>query len=160
MKLNVEPFELGEAAREIVERLRDSAAGAGCKLALQTSGAIEGRWDRLRVEQVLTNLISNAIKYASGQSIEISVERRDGDAFIEVRDHGPGLAEQDLPRIFERFERATSARHYGGLGLGLYVARQIVDAHGGSIAARNPPGGGASFTVRLPLEPPPAAQTS
>jgi len=160
MKLNVEPFELGEAAREIVERLRDAAAGAGCKLALQTSGAIGGRWDRLRVEQVLTNLISNAIKYASGQSIEISVERRDGDAFIEVRDHGPGLAEHDLPRIFERFERATSARHYGGLGLGLYVARQIVDAHGGSIAARNPPGGGASFTVRLPLEPPPAAQTS
>ena len=72
---------------------------------------------------------------------------------MTVQDKGPGIPEQDLPRIFERFERAASTRHYGGMGLGLYVARQITEAHGGSIVAKNLPGGGASFTVRLPLEP-------
>ena len=79
-------------------------------------------------------------------------------AVIEVRDRGPGIAEEDVPRIFERFERAVSSRHHGGLGLGLYVARQIAEAHGGAIAARNVAGGGACFTVRLPLgghRPPP-----
>ena len=79
-------------------------------------------------------------------------------AVIEVRDRGPGIAEEDVSRIFERFERAASPRHYGGLGLGLYVARQIAEAHGGAIAARNVAGGGACFTVRLPLgghRPPP-----
>jgi PAS domain S-box-containing protein len=158
LTLNVERFDILDAAREIVERLRESAASAGCDLALQVGNPIEGRWDRLRIEQVLTNLISNAIKYASGRPIEIFVERRDGEAILEIRDHGPGIGEADLPRIFERFERATPARHHGGLGLGLYVARQIAEAHGGGIAARNPSDGGACFTVRLPLESTPSAQ--
>jgi PAS domain S-box-containing protein len=160
LKLNLERFDIADVVRDTVERLRESAAGAGCDLALHLGGAIEGRWDRLRIEQVLTNLISNAIKYASGRPVDISVERLNGDAVLEVRDHGPGIAETDLPRIFGRFERATSARHHGGLGLGLYVARQIAEAHGGLIAARNPPDGGSCFTVRLPLETQPAAGTS
>jgi hypothetical protein len=132
--------------------MRDSAARAGCDLVVEPTGPLEGRWDRLRVEQVLTNLIANAIKYASGAPIEIGVERRGDDVMLEVRDHGPGLADTDFPRIFDRFERAASTRHYGGLGLGLYVARQIAEAHGGDIAVLNAPGGGASFTVRLPLD--------
>jgi PAS domain S-box-containing protein len=156
LKLNLEAFDMVEAIGDVVERFRESAAGAGCALAVQARGPVEGRWDRLRVEQVFTNLIANAIKYASGKPIAISAERRGDEAILEVRDHGPGIADVDLPRIFERFERAAPMRHYSGLGLGLYVARQIAEAHAGSIAARNPPDGGASFTVRLPVEPPPA----
>jgi len=152
LKLNVESFDLVEAVREIVERLRDSAANAGCNLSLQTDGAIEGRWDRLRVEQVVTNLISNATKYAAGQPVDVSVTRKGDAAVLEVRDRGAGIQEAELSRIFERFERATSTRNYGGLGLGLYVARQIAEAHGGTIAARNIPDGGAAFTVNLPIQ--------
>jgi signal transduction histidine kinase len=97
------------------------------------------------------NLISNSIKYAAGCPIRVSVAR-DGDrAVLRVRDQGPGIPEAELPRIFERFERAASARHYGGMGLGLYVARQIADAHGGTIIADHVEGG-ACFSVRLPLD--------
>jgi signal transduction histidine kinase len=153
-KLTLESFDMGEAALEIVERLRDSASAAGCDLSVEVAAPIQGRWDRLRIEEVLTNLISNAIKYAAGQPIRVSVARGPDMAIIEVLDRGPGIFEAELTRIFERFERAASARHYGGMGLGLYVARQIAEAHGGTVVASNRPGGGASFVVRLPLHPP------
>jgi signal transduction histidine kinase len=84
--------------------------------------------------------------------VEVRVALRGDRATIEVRDRGPGIAEADLPRLFARFERAASTRHYGGLGLGLYLTRQIAAAHGGSAFARNAPEGGASFTVELPLD--------
>ena len=158
LRLNVERFDLVEVVRETVERLRDQATTAGCALTVDAPRSIEGDWDRLRIEQALTNLITNALKYAAGKPIAVSAARTNDVAVIEVRDRGPGIAEEDVPRIFERFERAVSSRHHGGLGLGLYVARQIAEAHGGAIAARNVAGGGACFTVRLPLgghRPPP-----
>lgn len=151
LKLNLERFDLADAVRDVTDRLRASAEAARCSLTVRDGGSVEGRWDRLRIEQVLTNLISNSIKYATGTPIEVIV-RADGPyADLEVRDEGPGIPERDLPRIFDRFERSASARHYGGMGLGLYVARQIAEAHGGSIAAKNFPRGGVGFTVRLPL---------
>jgi PAS domain S-box-containing protein len=151
LTLNLEPCDLAEPVREVVEHLADSASSAGCQLTMTASAAIPGRWDRLRIEQVAMNLISNAIKYAAGEPIDVSISR-DGDmAVMEVRDQGPGIPEDQLPRIFERFERAASTRHYGGMGLGLYVARQIAEAHGGTITVANLPEGGACFTVRLPL---------
>jgi PAS domain S-box-containing protein len=154
LTVNPEAFDLCDAAREVTERLRESAAAASCELSLEgVPGPLVGSWDRLRIEQVLVNLISNSIKYAAGRQIRVSVARDGGRAVLQVRDHGPGIPEADLPRIFERFERAASARHYGGMGLGLYVARQIAQAHGGTIAARNMDGGGACFSVTLPLEP-------
>lgn len=104
-------------------------------------------------EEVLTNLLSNAMKYAAGTAIEVSVAQDGKTAVLEVRDGGPGLPEADIDRIFGRFERATSTNH-GGLGLGLYITRQIVEAHHGTVTARNLDGGGASFVVRLPLAPP------
>jgi hypothetical protein len=121
---------------------------------LTVPDAIPGQWDRLRIEQIAMNLISNAIKYAAGQPIHVSVARHRAMAVLEVRDKGPGIPEDQLSRIFERFERAVSTRHYGGMGLGLYVARQIAEAHGGTITVANLPGGGTGFTVRLPLVPP------
>jgi len=159
LTLNRERFALGEAVRDTVERLREQAASAGCVLEVDAPDSIEGDWDRIRIEQVLSNLITNAIKHAAGGPIEVSAVRMKDVAVIEVRDHGPGIAEKDLPRIFQRFERAASALHHGGLGLGLYVARQIAEAHGGTVAARNVADGGACFTVRLPVVPPSAAPT-
>ncbi len=151
-KLTPESFDLGDTAREIVDRLHDSAKAAGCGLSVEIAGSFQGRWDRLRIEQVLMNLISNAIKYAAGQPIQVWLSRDGDTAVMEVRDRGPGIPEAELSRIFERFERVALARHYGGMGLGLYVARQIVEAHGGTITASNLPRGGACFTVRLPLD--------
>ena len=151
LHVSLERFDLAEVVRDTVERLRDEAANAGCVLEVDARAPIQGAWDRLRIEQVLTNLISNALKYAAGKPIAVSAARTNDVAVIEVRDRGPGIAEEDMSRIFERFERAASPRHHGGLGLGLYVARQIAEAHGGAIAARNVAGGGACFTVRLPL---------
>jgi signal transduction histidine kinase len=99
------------------------------------------------------NLLSNALKYGAAAPVEVRVAAEGSEAVLTVEDGGPGIPEDALSRIFGRFERAVPARHYGGLGLGLYVSREIVTAHGGSIAAQNVPGRGARFTVRLPLEP-------
>jgi PAS domain S-box-containing protein len=153
LRLNLELFDLAEAVKEGVDRLRGAADDARSPITIEIDGPITARWDRLRIEQVLTNLISNSIKYAAGTPIHVAATVDARDAVVTVQDKGPGIAEQDLPRIFERFERAASTRHYGGMGLGLYVARQIAEAHGGSITAKNLPNGGAGFTVRLPLEP-------
>jgi signal transduction histidine kinase len=151
LTLTLERFDLVEAANEVVERLREMATNDGCEIVLRAPGSLLGTWDRLRIEQALTNVVSNAIKYASGKPIEVLVSTQGTDARLDVQDQGPGIPEAALGRIFERFERATSSRHYGGMGLGLYVTRQIVEAHGGRVTANNLPGGGASISMRLPV---------
>ncbi|HVV51033.1 MAG TPA: PAS domain-containing sensor histidine kinase, partial [Polyangia bacterium] len=134
-----ESFDLAAALTEVVETMRGSAASAGCALTAQIAGPIVGTWDRLRIEQVVMNVLSNAFKYGAGLPVAISVSAQGDQATIEIRDRGPGVPEQDLERIFERFERSSSTRNHGGLGLGLYISREITRAHGGSIAARNLP---------------------
>jgi signal transduction histidine kinase len=114
--------------------------------------SVIGHWDRLRLEQVVSNLIANAIKYGAGRPVEVRVSRGGSYALLEVRDHGIGVAEEDHDRIFQRFERAISGAHYGGFGLGLWISREIVLAQGGFIELESAPGKGATFTVRLPLE--------
>src|SRR5439155_13950613 len=145
-------FDLADAVREAVVRLQESAVQVGSDLAFAFDGTLVGSWDRLRIEQMVTNLVSNAIKYGAGAPIRVSLARDEGGAVLEVRDRGPGIPEADLGRIFRRFERAVSVRHHGGFGLGLYVTRQIAEAHGGTVTAGNLPGGGACFTARLPLD--------
>jgi signal transduction histidine kinase len=151
IELAREPLDLAEVAREVVERLKDRAEEARCELRLEASGEVRGTWDRLRVEQLLTNLVANALKYGAGAPVAVSVSRDGADAVLEVRDRGPGIAACDLARIFERFERAAPSSHYGGFGVGLYAAREIAQAHGGTVTAANLPGRGARFTARLPL---------
>ena len=127
-----------------------TVAKAGCELSREISGPLLGTWDALRVEQILTNIVANAIKYAAGAPIKVTLFQDGDEAVLRVRDHGPGVPEQDLQRIFGRFERAASMRHYGGLGLGLYVSNQIVQAHGGEIHAESGPAPGARFVMALP----------
>jgi signal transduction histidine kinase len=108
---------------------------------------------RSLLEQITSNLLSNAIKYGPGKPVDVNVHAVEGTARLTVRDYGIGIAHEAVARIFDRFERAVSPRHYGGLGLGLYIARQIVEAHRGSILVRSEPGAGSTFTVVLPLDP-------
>jgi PAS domain S-box-containing protein len=150
--LKPETFDLVETARDIVDRLHDAAAQAGCDLSFEPDGPVVGEWDRLRLEQILTNLLANAIKYAPGAPIRVTVKEEQDAAVVEVLDKGPGLRDEDLPRIFGRFERASSEAQ-AGMGLGLYIARQVAETHGGTVTARNLDNDGACFTVRLPLRP-------
>jgi signal transduction histidine kinase len=147
-----EPVELGQLAREVVERLRPAALEAGSELrvSVETPGGVTGNWDRRRIEQVVTNLLTNALTYGGGCPVLLSVGVQGERAVLRVTDEGIGIAPQHLARIFERFERAVSESHYGGLGLGLYIARQIVEEHGGRIHVDSQLGSGATFTVELP----------
>jgi signal transduction histidine kinase len=112
----------------------------------------------MRLEQLLTNLLTNALKYGGGHPVEIHVTSSGGRACWSIRDQGIGIAPEDRDRIFGRFERAVSTRQYGGLGLGLYISREIVRALGGDIQVESQPGAGAVFTIALPLEPPQEAR--
>jgi PAS domain S-box-containing protein len=151
LSLQPEEFDLREGIEQVVDSMRSTAARADCDLSVDLPDPIQGSWDRLRIEQVIMNLLSNALKYAAGAPVEVRAYQEGVMAIIEISDRGPGIATEDMDRIFGRFERAASMRHYGGLGLGLYVSRQIVEAQGGTIEAHNRPGGGATFAVRLPL---------
>ena len=152
--LTAERVDLVKIVHDAVDQLREAARRANCPITVTIADdatQLVGTWDPLRLGQVITNLIGNAIKYAASAPIDITVRREDGNAVMVVDDHGRGLAPGDLDRIFGRFERAAPSTHFGGLGLGLYVARQIINGHDGTIRATNRASGGASFVVTLPL---------
>jgi signal transduction histidine kinase len=116
---------------------------------------VEGQWDRTRLEQVTHNLLSNAIKYSAGHPITVTVEESPpGTARLVVEDQGIGIDPERLRHVFGRFERAVPASNYGGLGLGLYVVQEIVNALGGTVSVRSATGQGSTFTVELPCAPP------
>jgi len=146
-----EPIDLRVLAGNVVERLAPSAARASCPVHLDAAPA-SGTWDPARLDQVITNLLTNAFKYGAGKAIDVQVGAADGLARLAVRDHGIGVPAEDRERIFRRFERAVSDRHYGGLGLGLWISRQIVEAHGGRIWAEPAGEEGTRFVVELPRE--------
>ncbi len=148
--LELEPVDLGSVAVEATARLQDQARAAGSELTLKTAECF-GHWDRLRLDQIVTNLVSNAIKFGPGKPVEVEVIAEQGHAILKVRDYGIGIKPEDQDRVFQRFERAVSKRHFGGLGLGLWIVRQIVEALGGSITLTSSAGHGCQFTVRLPL---------
>jgi len=151
-----EPVELASLIREVVEQMAAQLAAAGCSIALEMDEPVVGYWDRSRLEQVLLNLLSNAMKYGTHRPIFVGARRQGDTAAITVRDQGIGIAEEDQQRIFNRFERAVSAQNFGGLGLGLYLVRSIVTSHGGSVRVESKPNAGATFIVELPLRPPAA----
>jgi PAS domain S-box-containing protein len=151
LELDLAPCKLADVVKDIVERLSEDASNAACELRLTLGGDIVGQWDRFRLDEAFSNVISNAIKYGAGHPIEIQLQAKDGKALLVVNDHGIGIAPDDLARIFERFERTSASKNYGGLGLGLYITRQIVEQHRGSIRAENQPQGGARFIIEIPL---------
>ncbi len=131
------------------------AERAGCELHVDVAPGVSGFWDRDAVEQIVVNLVSNAIKFGAKKPVIVSGGAEDGDVTLRVRDHGIGISEGDRARIFARFERAVRPGDLPGFGLGLWIARQLARAHGGEIAVESEPGHGSVFTVRLPsvLEP-------
>jgi PAS domain S-box-containing protein len=142
--------DMGELAQQVVDRWRPAAAAARCELVLQIGRPVHGLWDRLRLEQVFNNLLSNAVKYGQGKQIEVEIAGDERMARFRVSDRGIGISVADQGRIFQRFERAVPARNYGGMGLGLWICRQIVEGMGGAIRLESTPGQGATFLVELP----------
>ncbi|MCY1021271.1 PAS domain S-box protein [Pyxidicoccus sp. MSG2] len=155
--LTLEVVDLCALVRDSASRFEPEVHRLGGRLVVDVPEPLVGVWDRQRLEQVMTNLLSNALKYGGGRPVRVRVWGEGNTACLEVRDEGIGIAPEALPRIFEKFERAVSDRHYGGLGLGLYITRQIVEALGGTIRAESELARGSAFTVKLPLMPPASA---
>lgn len=146
--LEPEPFDMGELLKDIATRFRESRDGLD--LSVSVEGDTSGRWDRIRLEQVVQNLISNAVKYGENKPIRVQLKAEGERLHLLVKDHGLGIAATELPRLFRKFERLVPANQYGGFGLGLWITRQVIDAHGGTISLRSAPGEGTSVEVDLP----------
>jgi signal transduction histidine kinase len=142
---------LSEVVTEVAGRFADPSLKTQSPILVMCEDDVSGRWDPLRMDQVVNNLVGNAIKYGEGKPVEVNLHREDGLAVLDVVDHGIGIDEEQQKRIFQRFERAVPTRDFGGFGLGLWITRQIVQASGGTIEVHSAPGQGAAFTVRLPI---------
>lgn len=150
LKLDLAPCDLGEIINDVAERLSEQASNAGSEIRLAIGSGIVALADKFRLDEALSNVVSNAIKYGAGRPIDVQLETRDAKAVLVVEDRGIGIPAEDLSRIFGRFERTSVSRNYGGLGLGLYIASQIVEQHKGSITAENRTSGGTRFVIELP----------
>jgi signal transduction histidine kinase len=146
--------DLVAIVHNVADALHDELTHAHSTLAIAAPDHMVGRWDRAALEQALTQVLSNAIKFGSGKPIELSLEEHAGRATCNVQDHGIGIPADRLPYVFDRFERGVSARHYGGLGLGLSIVRSIVQAHGGDVRVASAVGSGTSVRLELPQEGP------
>jgi PAS domain S-box-containing protein len=152
LELHVEQVDLAQIVNDVGVRFTDEAARVGSTLHIHAPDAVVGRWDKGRLDQVITNLVSNAIKYGDCKPIDVKLEKNGDRALVTIRDRGLGIAPHDHERIFGRFERAASSRHYGGIGLGLWIVKQIIDALGGTVSVESKQGTGSTFTVELPLQ--------
>jgi signal transduction histidine kinase len=153
LELDVEALDLATVVAEAVSGLDDELRQSGSTVEVHGEQPTTGHWDRLRLGQVLVNLLANAVKYGAGKPIEIRFGVRETRAWLSIRDHGIGIDPADQRHIFERFERAVSSQNYGGLGLGLYIVKRILESHGGTVRVESQPGEGAAFLVDLPLRP-------
>ena len=148
--LDLGDVDMCEVIRDVVARYADELNNSGSTITLNLPPQAVGYWDRLRLDQVITNLVTNAIKYGNGQPITVSVLCQGSHTIVHVRDQGIGVPPEKQSHIFERFERAVPTRDYAGLGLGLFIARQIIDAHGGTIEVSSNDDAGCTFTIDLP----------
>ena len=151
MVLLPEKLDLRKHVNGILAGARELLARSGSILNLRAAGPVVGKWDPIRLKSVIFSLVSNAVKYGEGKPIEIDLDIQADQARLVVVDHGLGIAVEEQERIFRRFERAVPQQHFGGFGLGLWVAHQIIEAHRGTITVASKPGSGSTFTVLLPL---------
>jgi signal transduction histidine kinase len=152
LALALEEVELTALLHEVAARFSEQAAAAGSALVVKADGPVHGRWDRQRLERITTNLLSNALKFGQGHPVEVHLRTEGPFVRLEVRDQGLGISPEAQERLFGRFERAGDT-HHPGTGLGLYIVRQLVETHGGSVHVSSRPGHGATFSVTLPLLP-------
>jgi signal transduction histidine kinase len=150
LALTPEPVDLSALVRDVCELFSERLARSECELDLHAEQSVVGRWDKLRLEQVVTNLLSNACKFGRGKPIEVSVGSHGDMAFVQVRDNGIGIPPDKQARIFERLEHVVAQRDQSGLRLGLWICRELVEAQGGKISVESEPGVGSTFTVYLP----------
>jgi PAS domain S-box-containing protein len=153
MELSFGNVELSEVVGDVFAGFDDELSRGRIPIRFEQDAPIHARWDRPRIEQVVANLVGNAIKYGEHRPVLVSARARDDRVWLMVQDQGPGIAPKDRERIFQVFERAVRGTNISGFGLGLYVTRQIVQAHGGSIQVEDTPGGGTTFVVELPVDP-------
>lgn len=152
IELEKDTFELNDLIKDVLSRFDSSIKHAGTRVNYKNGESIKGMWDRFKLDQVITNLLSNAIKYGKGKPIDLKVKKNKDNAVIVIRDRGMGMTKEDKKKIFNRFVRTEAAKKYGGLGLGLYITKQIVEAHKGSITVQSAPEKGTEFTVMLPMD--------
>lgn len=152
MDLRFEEVDIADVLREMVETYAVEAAFHLVDIELTAPDSVRGMWDRLSLEQIIGNLISNAIKYGDGKPVQIRLALEEASVRLEVKDGGIGISAEDQARIFGRFEQVVTGQHRTGFGVGLWLARALIEAHRGSISVRSAPGQGTAFTVRLPLD--------
>ena len=152
MDLRFEELDIAEVLREVVEAYAIEATLHRIEIQLTAPDGLRGRWDRISIEQIIGNLISNAIKYGDGKPVRICLEMEGARVRLEVKDEGIGISAEDQARIFGRFEQVVTGQHRTGFGVGLWLARALIEAHRGSISVRSAPGQGTVFTVWLPLD--------
>lgn len=155
-RLSLQPTEvdLPELLGRVVNSLSNQAMASGSSITLTPTEPLSGHWDEFRIEQVVVNLLTNALRYGGGLPVEVSMKATKDGVRVDVRDQGVGISESDQQRIFEQFERAVGNDKTGGLGLGLFITRQLVQAHGGQLEVQSRIGEGSVFSVHLPLMPP------
>jgi signal transduction histidine kinase len=150
--LHREKLDLGDLVASVIARMHDAIDRSGCHVAIRAERAVAGMWDRVRMELAVASLLSNATKYGSGKRVDVDIDSDPTKARLRIHDRGIGISKDWQARIFERFERAVPEQHYGGLGLGLWIVRQVVEAHGGTVRVDSKPNEGSTFTVELPIE--------
>ncbi|MDB5213481.1 MAG: Chemotaxis protein methyltransferase CheR [Myxococcaceae bacterium] len=152
VELLVEDVDVAALVRDTCDRFTEDATRAECELTVIAPVPCPGRFDAQRLEQVVSNLLSNAMKYGASKPITVRCEALGQHLVVSCEDHGIGIGAEDHERVFRRFERAVSERNYAGLGLGLWISRELVTAHGGTITLESELGRGSKFTVTLPLK--------
>jgi len=135
----------------LVQNFAPQIEAAEASVSLDAEQPVMGDWDEFRIEQVISNLLTNALRYGAKSPITVKVYSENREARVEVRDHGIGISEENQQRIFQQFERVSANHVVAGLGLGLFISEQIVTAHGGTITVESRIGEGALFRVCLPL---------
>ena len=152
IQLSPDDFNLSSLIESVLERLSADFTNANCKLETSLQSDIECHWDPNRIEQVLENILTNAIKYAKGTLIQIKTKQIGENVKIVIQDHGPGIEPSRQAFIFDRFVRASDSLYVSGLGLGLFISKQIVKAHGGGIEVKSKLGQGSSFIITIPAK--------